>query len=52
MPARDARRPRLVRAFSQTVVIDGRAHMLGRLCSIVAKQILAGHQIVSAAPQP
>ncbi|KIY96173.1 60S ribosomal protein L13a-1 [Monoraphidium neglectum] len=27
-------------------VIDARAHMLGRLASIVAKQILAGHQIV------
>lgn len=32
----------------QTVVIDGRAHMLGRLASIVAKQILAGQQIVSS----
>ena len=31
----------------QTVVIDGRAHMLGRLASIVAKQILNGNQIVS-----
>ena len=31
----------------QTVVIDARGHMLGRLASIVAKQVLAGHQIVS-----
>jgi hypothetical protein len=29
------------------VVIDARAHMLGRLASIVAKQILAGHHVVS-----
>lgn len=32
---------------SQPVVIDARGHMLGRLASIVAKQVLAGHQIVS-----
>eukprot|EP00195_Chlamydomonas_chlamydogama_P016249 CAMPEP_0202897788 /NCGR_PEP_ID=MMETSP1392-20130828/6468_1 /ASSEMBLY_ACC=CAM_ASM_000868 /TAXON_ID=225041 /ORGANISM="Chlamydomonas chlamydogama, Strain SAG 11-48b" /LENGTH=188 /DNA_ID=CAMNT_0049583533 /DNA_START=66 /DNA_END=632 /DNA_ORIENTATION=- len=30
----------------KTVVIDARGHMLGRLASIVAKQILAGHHIV------
>lgn len=30
----------------QTVVIDARAHMLGRLASIVAKQILSGHHVV------
>lgn len=34
-------------AALQTVVIDGRAHMLGRLASIVAKQILNGHKVVS-----
>lgn len=28
------------------VVIDARAHMLGRLASVVAKQILAGHHVV------
>ncbi|GFR44024.1 hypothetical protein Agub_g5180 [Astrephomene gubernaculifera] len=32
--------------MSKTVVIDGRAHMLGRLASVVAKQILGGQQIV------
>jgi len=30
------------------VVIDARAHMLGRLASIVAKQILLGYHVVSA----
>jgi large subunit ribosomal protein L13Ae len=30
----------------KTVVVDARAHMLGRLASIVAKQILSGHHIV------
>lgn len=33
----------------QTVIIDGRAHMMGRLASIVAKQVLAGHHLVSGA---
>jgi hypothetical protein len=28
------------------VVVDARAHMLGRLASIVAKQILSGHHVV------
>ncbi|KAI8470962.1 MAG: ribosomal protein L13a component of cytosolic 80S ribosome and 60S large subunit [Monoraphidium minutum] len=32
--------------MTKAVVIDARAHMLGRLASIVAKQILAGHQVV------
>jgi ribosomal protein L13 len=32
----------------QAVVIDARGHMLGRLASIIAKQVLSGHQIVSA----
>lgn len=31
----------------QTVVIDARAHMLGRLASIVAKQLLNGQHVVS-----
>jgi len=30
----------------KTIVIDARAHMLGRLASVVAKQILSGYQIV------
>jgi large subunit ribosomal protein L13Ae len=29
-----------------TKVIDGRDHLLGRLCSIVAKELLAGQKIV------
>ncbi len=32
----------------QAVVIDARGHMLGRLASIIAKQALSGHQVVSA----
>ena len=32
--------------MTKTVVIDARGHMLGRLASIVAKQILNGSQIV------
>ena len=31
----------------QTVVVDARAHMLGRLASIVAKQLLNGQHVVS-----
>ena len=31
----------------QTVVIDARAHMLGRLASIVAKEALSGKHVVS-----
>lgn len=34
----------------QEVVIDARAHMLGRLASVVAKQALAGHHVVRALP--
>ena len=30
----------------QTVVIDARGHMLGRLASILAKQMLNGQQVV------
>jgi len=30
------------------VVIDCRAHMLGRLASVLAKELLAGQHIVSA----
>jgi large subunit ribosomal protein L13Ae len=32
--------------MSQVVVIDGKGHMLGRLASIVAKQLLSGKKIV------
>ena len=37
--------PPLPRA--QTVVVDCRGHMLGRLASVLAKQLLSGQQIVS-----
>lgn len=32
--------------LTKTKVIDGRDHLLGRLCSIVAKELLAGQTIV------
>ncbi len=32
----------------QPVVIDCRGHMLGRLASVLAKQLLAGQYVVSA----
>ncbi|KAL6354918.1 hypothetical protein LRP88_12276 [Fusarium phalaenopsidis] len=32
--------------FEQVVVIDGKGHLLGRLASIVAKQLLSGQKIV------
>ena len=32
----------------QTIVVDARAHMLGRLASILAKQLLGGQQVVSS----
>lgn len=32
----------------QTVVVDCRGHMLGRLASVIAKQILSGQHVVSA----
>ena len=35
----------------QTVVIDARGHMLGRLASILAKQMLNGQQVVRASEQ-
>ncbi len=31
--------------MSDTVVIDGKGHLLGRLASIVAKQLLEGKKI-------
>lgn len=33
-------------------VVDCRAHMLGRLASVLAKQLLAGHHVVSTAIAP
>ena len=35
--------------FLQTVVVDASNHMLGRLASITAKQLLNGQQIVRPA---
>jgi len=32
--------------LEKTVVIDGRDHLLGRLASIVAKELLAGQKVV------
>lgn len=32
--------------FQSQVVIDGKGHLLGRLASIVAKQLLSGQKIV------
>lgn len=32
--------------LTATKIIDGRDHLLGRLCSIVAKELLAGQTIV------
>ena len=32
--------------MSEVVVIDGKGHLLGRLCSIVAKQLLQGKKVV------
>ena len=32
--------------FEKVVVIDGRAHLLGRLASVVAKELLLGQHVV------
>lgn len=32
--------------MSDTIVIDGKGHLLGRLASVVAKQLLEGKKIV------
>ena len=32
--------------FQKIVVVDGRDHMLGRMASVVAKQLLSGQQVV------
>ena len=28
------------------IIVDGRDHLLGRLCSIVAKELLAGQKVI------
>ena len=49
LPAsRAARRACADAVAPQTIVIDCRAHMLGRLASIVAKELLSGQHIVRA----
>ena len=42
-----ASRHQLMAYCVQTVVIDAHGHMLGRLASIAAKQLLTGQQLVS-----
>ena len=32
--------------FQKVVVVDARAHMLGRLASVVAKELLSGQKVV------
>jgi len=32
--------------FEKQVVIDGKGHMLGRLASVIAKELLGGQQVV------
>ncbi len=32
--------------LEKAIVIDGRDHLLGRLCSIVAKELLSGQKVV------
>merc|ERR1712205_41174 len=32
--------------FENTVVVDCRGHLLGRLCSIIAKELMAGQRVV------
>ena len=32
--------------MSDTIVIDGKGHLLGRLASVVAKQLLFGKKVV------
>ena len=39
-------RPQFTTMFNKVVVVDGRDHMLGRLASLVAKELLLGQQVV------
>ena len=32
--------------LEKTIIIDGRDHLLGRLASVVAKELLAGQKVV------
>lgn len=32
--------------FEKQIVIDGKGHMLGRLASVIAKEMLGGQQVV------
>ncbi len=32
--------------LEKTIIVDGRDHLLGRLCSVVAKELLAGQKVV------
>ncbi len=32
--------------LESTIIIDGRDHLLGRLASVVAKELLAGQKVV------
>jgi large subunit ribosomal protein L13Ae len=32
--------------FEKTIVVDGRDHMLGRLASLVAKELMNGQHVV------
>lgn len=42
----DPKNKRIEREMSDAIVIDGKGHLLGRLTSIVAKQLLLGKKIV------
>lgn len=43
---RDPRAGLLIIMFEAPVVVDGRSHLLGRLASIVAKELLGGQKVV------
>ncbi len=43
-PAQSDRRRKMV--FQDVVLVDGRTHMLGRLASVMAKELLSGQKIV------
>ena len=36
--------------FKKELIIDGKGHLLGRLASVVAKEILNGQQVVCSSP--
>ena len=40
------RAARASQMFEKQVVIDGKAHLLGRLASVVAKELLSGQNVV------